>query len=962
MDKIYWDKIYWDKIYWDKIYIINLEKDEFKKQNSLFQLEKNNITNYEFFKAINSSNNIIYDILYKNIIEDIITNKNEVFIKNNFNKGALGCLLSHIEIIKSAKKNNLQKILILEDDFLMINNFQHELNNLFSNIDDDWDFLYLGKKQGNIKQKIDIVNEIHINNEYFNQPIVINNYVYKPNYYTWGTHAILIKNTIFDDIINFQEKIIAPIDLMLLKLYAKYNFYCVINDLFITDDEIKSSIQINNKNKIVASNFWNWNIRLYNNFNTYLIKNIIVFGFKDSDHTHKHIHNMYYIFFKYYYPYLNVYWFNDEPISNKLLNNSIIFCSPAHVKYMHLPKRSDIFYIIHLDNYDNLGYKTIDDFFNDNSNSIIVNSKNYIILLCREKINKLNYFDKNIGDKTICLTWFSDELYEDIIKIKDNLDNIYNNNNKKKYLSYIGSIWKCNFEIIKNLINICEKNKIPLLLKGRKFNLTNDQYKYINNLNKNTQFILFEPFNHINNEVNSFDYLDKKYGIKGLLPFQGFEHINTFISNRVFETITKGYLIITNNPLTKKYFKSVVYNDNLETLLLEYINILSNKELWKKLMNDQINEFIDKFYGYKIINNLIKFTIETSYLNNKLLILNNYSDENYKIWFTDRTSYSNNFYSTITNNEDIRKAMINKSNYIIYPNENYDIFLIEQLISFSNYNIYLDLKVKNEEFIINICNKYNKNYKIKSPLKIFCLLSEEKNGSTLLTDFLQKTNKKVLSLSEIFYHYNNNFTYNNSYDVKSKLGILYDYEINTIDYYSNISDYFKQFEDIANFKDYEIILFKLTLDYILPIENFTNLDLYLNFIKKFNIVYLERNSLECYVSKKIDDIHCYSNTNYKNIPNPIFDINEYYEYTKNIEIYHKYIFKFIDNYHKINYTSLNNIKNIEKTSIEIFYYFYVKLNKEDFLDLNLFKNYDDYFNKKQNCIDYKELFDSKYWK
>jgi glycosyl transferase family 25 len=114
---------------------MNLEKDEFKKQNCLFQLKKNNITNYEFFKAINTSSNIIYDTLYNKIIK----NMDEKFTKNNFSKGALGCLLSHIEIIKIAKKNNYQKILILEDDFLMINNFKDELNNLFSNIDDNWD-------------------------------------------------------------------------------------------------------------------------------------------------------------------------------------------------------------------------------------------------------------------------------------------------------------------------------------------------------------------------------------------------------------------------------------------------------------------------------------------------------------------------------------------------------------------------------------------------------------------------------------------------------------------------------------------------------------------------------------------------------------------------------------------------------------------------------------------------------
>jgi hypothetical protein len=331
------------------------------------------------------------------------------------------------------------------------------------------------------------------------------------------------------------------------------------------------------------------------------------------------------------------------------------------------------------------------------------------------------------------------------------------------------------------------------------------------------------------------------------------------------------------------------------------MKILSDKELWKKIMNEQIDEFINKFYGYKNISSLINFIKETSYFNNKLLILNNYTNEVHKIWFINNIIYTNSFYSVIMNNEDIKEAMIKKKNYIIYPNENYDMFLIEELLTFSDYNIYLDLKVKNKQLIIDICNKYNKKYKIKNPIKVFCLISEAGSGSTLLVDFLQKNSKNILALSEIFFD-SNNF---NLFDVKNNSGILKEFKIKSIDdYYSNISDYFKQFEDIANFKDYEIIFFELTLDYNLPIEKNTNLDLYLNFIKKFNIIHFERNLLECYISKKIecidvniDDFSKYIN----NIPNDIFKLNEYYEFTKNMEIYNEYIFKPIHNYYKINY-------------------------------------------------------------
>ena len=59
-------------------------------------------------------------------------------IKHNF--GAIGCSLSHLELLKYAKKNNLDHILIMEDDisFLNINVFINSLNKfLTSNINFD---------------------------------------------------------------------------------------------------------------------------------------------------------------------------------------------------------------------------------------------------------------------------------------------------------------------------------------------------------------------------------------------------------------------------------------------------------------------------------------------------------------------------------------------------------------------------------------------------------------------------------------------------------------------------------------------------------------------------------------------------------------------------------------------------------------------------------------------------------
>ena len=59
----------------------------------------------------------------------------------------MGCKLSHLKIIIDAQKNNYNQILILEDDFLLTNNFIDKYNNTINSINEsktNIDMLYLG--------------------------------------------------------------------------------------------------------------------------------------------------------------------------------------------------------------------------------------------------------------------------------------------------------------------------------------------------------------------------------------------------------------------------------------------------------------------------------------------------------------------------------------------------------------------------------------------------------------------------------------------------------------------------------------------------------------------------------------------------------------------------------------------------------------------------------------------------
>jgi hypothetical protein len=284
---------------------------------------------------------------------------------------------------------------------------------------------------------------------------------------------------------------------------------------------------------------------------------------------------------------------------------------------------------------------------------------------------------------------------------------------------------------------------------------------------------------------------------------------------------------------------------------------------------------------------------------------------------------------------------------------NFNENLIINNLKIYNYNIYLDLDVNFKKTINVLCNKYNKTAFYKKPLNICCLLSGQRTGSTLLIDYVQKTQPKVLALSEIFYTYHNCFTYNSSYDVCK--GILKGKQFTTLNECKNdVCLYFKQFEDLANYEDYEIILFKITLDFNTELQNYTNLNIYLDFIKNFNIIWLTRNDIECYISKILAEKYGYSNNIYETINNNIFSLQELYNFIQRKEKFMNIWMPLIKKSCIINYNEYIKDENkLYKTLTYIFNYFNIsiKLNKNIYCEMN----------KKQNIHNIYQLCEKKYW-
>lgn len=144
--------------YFEKIYCINLDRATERWEKCVEQFDNLNIK-VERFSAIEPSEGI-----------------------NNLLKGEIGCMRSHFEIIKKAKELNLKNVFIFEDDVQLVDGFNEKYAEYVKEVPENWDFIYFGGNHlGGLQKKSE--------------------HVYKM-IHTYTTHAIGIKNTMFDLILN----------------------------------------------------------------------------------------------------------------------------------------------------------------------------------------------------------------------------------------------------------------------------------------------------------------------------------------------------------------------------------------------------------------------------------------------------------------------------------------------------------------------------------------------------------------------------------------------------------------------------------------------------------------------------------------------------------------------------------------------------------------------------------------
>ena len=182
----------------NKIFIINLDKDIERLNKSYEQLNFYNITNYERYPAIYGNN------LNKDDLNSYSTNIGKIIAS----KSMIGCGISHINIWKNIIKEKINKCLILEDDFILSDNFINKFDIIINNAPLEYDIIFLTN------------NIIHNKNLKLYD---INEYFYKQAFISQTVGYIINLNGA-NKLLKFINKVSYHIDVEICILSLLYNF------------------------------------------------------------------------------------------------------------------------------------------------------------------------------------------------------------------------------------------------------------------------------------------------------------------------------------------------------------------------------------------------------------------------------------------------------------------------------------------------------------------------------------------------------------------------------------------------------------------------------------------------------------------------------------------------------------------------------------------------------------------
>ena len=175
--------------YFEKIYCVNLKKRPDRWKLCEQQFSTHNIK-VERFEAVDGT-------------------KHELV--GRMSHGEVGCLLSHLNILKECKEKNISNVLITEDDVEFHENFGELFSEYVKELP-EWDILYLGATHALCYPYMD------------RPPIKVSDHVYKV-YNAHATHAYAVNQSCYDLLIDFVSKMDGPLDVIYTRLQEHLRTY-----------------------------------------------------------------------------------------------------------------------------------------------------------------------------------------------------------------------------------------------------------------------------------------------------------------------------------------------------------------------------------------------------------------------------------------------------------------------------------------------------------------------------------------------------------------------------------------------------------------------------------------------------------------------------------------------------------------------------------------------------------------
>jgi len=173
-----------------------------------------------------------------------------------------GCILSHIEVARIAKERGLDCYMVFEDDAVFMPYIKKKLteyNELLDKI--EWDMFHFGPAfHSSVKKERKHAPLVHLSDDIITDK---NN----SGREVLATHAMLIKNTMYDDLLNSDVSGQQPIDEYIGRhLYKKYNCYC--GDLPLASQVAGFSDINQTQDNTHYTITYNWKLYVNNDFPT----------------------------------------------------------------------------------------------------------------------------------------------------------------------------------------------------------------------------------------------------------------------------------------------------------------------------------------------------------------------------------------------------------------------------------------------------------------------------------------------------------------------------------------------------------------------------------------------------------------------------------------------------------------------------------------------------------------------